>query len=76
VEVSGPVDRPPSKVRRLYWIAVTVLVWVVLIFGVSNMAAGVVRLIQGDDLVLPFLFWGFVFTAVACWGLYWNLRGR
>ena len=70
MEVSGPAERPPSKGRQLFYTVVTVLVWLVLIIGVGNMVAGVVRLIQGDDLALGFLVWGFLFAATACWALY------
>lgn len=65
--------QPPREGKQLFWTVVTVLVWLVLVIGVANMVVGVVRLIQGDDLALAFLFWGLLFTAAAAWALW---RGR
>ena len=73
MDVSDSAERPPSRINQLLSTVVTALVWLVLIIGVGNMVAGMVRLSQGDDLALGFLVWGFLFTATAGWALW---RGR
>ena len=64
MEVSDPAERPPSKVKELFWTAVTVLVWLVLITGIATLVRVTVDVVQGDSSGF-LLFWPLLITVAA-----------
>ena len=64
MEVSDPAERPPSKVKELFWTAVTVLVWLVLIAGIATLVRVTVDVAQGDSSGF-LLFWPLLITVAA-----------